>query len=203
MPMTAIGIIDYGMGNLHSVQKALQAVGTPAELVAEAGRLAHYDKLILPGVGAFGDAMASLAQRGMTAGIPAAIAAGTPLLGICLGMQLLFSESEEMGQHAGLNILPGAVRRLRVSAKVPHMGWNQVKQRVACPLFENVEDGAFVYFANSYVVVPAQGAVIAGETEYETTFASVIWHASVYGVQFHPEKSQRVGLQMLKNFVAL
>ncbi|MDZ7266276.1 MAG: imidazole glycerol phosphate synthase subunit HisH [candidate division KSB1 bacterium] len=201
--MADIGIIDYGMGNLHSVQKALQAVGAQAELVTGAGRLTEFRKLILPGVGAFGDAMNNLTARGLLPGIHAVLAAGTPLLGICLGMQLLFSESEEMGQHAGLNVLPGVVRRLRVTAKVPHMGWNQIKQRMACPLFENVADGAFVYFANSYAVHPAQPAVIAGETEYETTFASVIWHNNVYGVQFHPEKSQHVGLQMLKNFVSL
>jgi glutamine amidotransferase len=201
--MTPLGIIDYGMGNLHSVQKALQAVGAQAEFVSEARRVPEFDKLILPGVGAFGDAMNNLRERGLVEGIHEAIQRGTPLLGICLGMQILFSESEEMGRHLGLNVLPGAVCLLRVSGKVPHMGWNQIKQRLACPLFGNVEDGAFVYFAYSYVVVPEQNAVIAGETDYEITFASVIWHENVYGVQFHPEKSQRPGLQMLRNFVNL
>lgn len=201
--MTHVGIIDYGMGNLHSVQKALQTAGAQAELTAEAQRLMQFDKLVLPGVGAFGDAMNNLRERELIDAIHDAVTAGTPLLGICLGMQILFSESEEMGHHLGLNVLPGVVRLLRVSGKVPHMGWNQIHQRTACPLFENVENGAFVYFANSYVVVPAQSAVIAGETDYEITFTSVIWHENVYGVQFHPEKSERVGLQMLRNFVNL
>ncbi len=201
--MTRVGIIDYGMGNLHSVQKALQTAGARAELATAAQHLTQFDKLVLPGVGAFGDAMNNLRERGLIDGIHDLVTSGIPLLGICLGMQILFSESEEMGHHLGLNILPGVVRRLRVSAKVPHMGWNQIRQRTACPLFENVENGAFVYFANSYVVIPAQSAVIAGETDYEITFTSVIWHENVYGVQFHPEKSQRVGLQMLRNFVNL
>lgn len=201
--MTRVGIIDYGMGNLHSVQKALQTAGAQTELTAEAQRLKQFDKLVLPGVGAFGDAMSNLRERELIDAIHDAVTAGTPLLGVCLGMQILFSESEEMGHHLGLNILPGVVRRLRVSAKVPHMGWNQIQQRTTCPLFENVENGAFVYFANSYVVIPAQSAVIAGETDYDGTFTSVIWHENVYGVQFHPEKSERVGLQMLRNFVNL
>jgi len=201
--MTTIGIIDYEMGNLHSVQKALHAVGAQAKLVTQAERLAEFDKLILPGVGAFGDAMTHLRARGLCEAIRQAVSSGTPLLGICLGMQILFSESEEMGWHQGLNILPGAVRRLRVAAKVPHMGWNQVWQRAACPLFENIADGAFVYFANSYVVVPTDSSLIAGETDHEVTFPSVVWRSNVYGVQFHPEKSQRAGLQMLRNFVAL
>lgn len=145
--------------------------------------------------------MHNLQRVGMVAPIRQAVANGTPLLGICLGMQVLFSESEEMGQHDGLDLLKGAVRYLQVSAKVPHIGWNEIKIRRQTPLLSKLEGELFVYFANSFVVHPEEEQVIAGETEYEMTFPSVVSHRNVHGVQFHPEKSQRVGLKILQNFV--
>jgi len=199
--MSAVGIVDYGMGNLHSVQKAFLAVGVEAEVFSDAARLAEYDRLVLPGVGAFGDAMDNLRAQGFVEPIQAAVDRGTPLLGICLGMQVLFAESEEMGSHRGLGLLPGAVRRLRVQGKVPHMGWNQLSIRAQDPLLAGIRDGAFVYFANSYVVHPENPAVIAADTEYEVYFPSVIWRDNIHAVQFHPEKSQRTGLRILRNFV--
>jgi len=199
--MSAVGIVDYGMGNLHSVQKAFLAVGVEAEVFSDAARLAEYDRLVLPGVGAFGDAMDNLRAQGFVEPIQAAVDRGTPLLGICLGMQVLFAESEEMGSHRGLGLLAGAVRRLRVQGKVPHMGWNQLSIRSQDPLLAGIRDGAFVYFANSYVVHPENPAVIAADTEYEVYFPSVIWRDNIHAVQFHPEKSQRTGLRILRNFV--
>ena len=199
--MSLVGVIDYGMGNLYSVQKALQHLGVSNELVQEPYALGHYEKLILPGVGAFGDAMRNLQNAGMAAPIRQAVANGTPLLGICLGMQVLFSDGEEMGHHTGLGLLKGAVRCLQVSAKVPHMGWNQIKIRRQIPLLSDLPGELFVYFANSFVVYPEEEQVIAGETEYETMFPSVVSYHNVHGVQFHPEKSQRVGLKILQNFV--
>jgi glutamine amidotransferase len=199
--VSRVGIIDYGMGNLHSVQKALQEVGAESQLVSRPALLAEFDRLILPGVGAFGDAMENLRSMNLVEPIMEAIDRGIPLLGICLGMQILFTESEEMGSHKGLGVISGSVRYLRVTGKVPHMGWNQLSIRTPGPLLANIRDGAFVYFANSYVVQPDDPAVVAAETEYEARFPAVVWRENLYGVQFHPEKSQRTGLHILRNFV--
>ena len=199
--MKQVGVIDYGMGNLHSVLKALQKVGAAAELVEAPEAIGKCERLVLPGVGAFGDAMDNLRRAQLIDPILRAVEDGTPLLGICLGMQVLFSESEEMGTHRGLDILKGRVRYLRVSGKVPHIGWNEIKVRASTALLANLGERPYVYFANSYVVHPQEATVIAGETDYETIFPSVVVHKNVYGVQFHPEKSQRVGLQILRNFI--
>jgi glutamine amidotransferase len=205
--VSRIVIIDYGMGNLRSVQKAFEQVGCQAVVTADPAVAAQADKLVLPGVGAFRDCMRNLTEGGFVAPIKAHIAAGKPFLGICLGLQLLFTESEEFGRHQGLGIIPGKVVRFPDGAqeggeslKVPHMGWNRIGIRRPAPLFQGVPDGSFVYFVHSYYVVPDDPAVIATETGYGRPFCSSIWRDNVMATQFHPEKSQAVGLQMLKNF---
>jgi glutamine amidotransferase len=201
-----IVIIDYGMGNLRSVQKAFEQVGCNAVVTADPEVAAQAGKLVLPGVGAFRDCMRNLEQGGFVAPIKAHVAAGKPFLGICLGLQLLFTESEEFGRHRGLGIIPGKVVRFPDTPpggdalKVPHMGWNRIGIRRPAPLFRGVDDGSFVYFVHSYYVVPDDPAVIATETGYGATFCSSIWRDNLMATQFHPEKSQTVGLQMLKNF---
>jgi glutamine amidotransferase len=205
--MSSIVIIDYGMGNLRSVQKAFEQVGCQAVVTADPTMVARAEKLVLPGVGAFRDCMRNLTEGGFVAPIRAHIATGKPFLGICLGLQLLFAESEEFGRHPGLGIIPGKVVRFPDGAqaggevlKVPHMGWNQIRIRRPAPLYHGVPDGTFVYFVHSYYVVPDDPAVIATETGYGQSFCSSIWRDNVMATQFHPEKSQAVGLQMLKNF---
>jgi glutamine amidotransferase len=202
-----IVIIDYGMGNLRSVQKAFEQVGCQAVVTADPAVASRAGKLVLPGVGAFRDCMRNLTEGGFVAPIRAHIAAGRPFLGICLGLQLLFIESEEFGRHAGLGIIPGKVRRFPdgvveegESLKVPHMGWNRIGIRRPAPLYRGIPDGSFVYFVHSYYVVPDDPAVIATETGYGRSFCSSIWRDNVMATQFHPEKSQAVGLRMLKNF---
>jgi glutamine amidotransferase len=205
--MNSIVIIDYGMGNLRSVQKAFEQVGCHAVVTADPAVAAKAEKLVLPGVGAFRDCMRNLTDGGFVAPIKAHIDAGKPFLGICLGLQLLFTESEEFGRHQGLGIVPGRVVRFPDGArqggeslKVPHMGWNRIAIRRPAPLFRGVADASFVYFVHSYYVVPDDPAVIATETGYGRTFCSSIWRDNVMATQFPPEKSQAVGLQMLKNF---
>jgi glutamine amidotransferase len=205
--MSEIVIIDYGMGNLRSVQKAFEQVGCAAVVTADPDLAAQAEKLVLPGVGAFRDCMRNLHDGGFVAPIKAHIAAGKPFLGICLGLQLLFTESEEFGRHQGLGIIPGKVVRFPEGAqergealKVPHMGWNRIAIRRPVPLYRGVADGSFVYFVHSYYVIPDDPAVVATETGYGLTFCSSIWHDNVMATQFHPEKSQAVGLQMLRNF---
>ena len=205
--MSSITIIDYGMGNLRSVQKAFEQVGCSAVVTADPTVAARADKLVLPGVGAFRDCMRNLEEGGFVAPLKAHIAAGKPFLGICLGLQLLFTESEEFGRHRGLGIIPGKVVRFPDGAraggellKVPHMGWNRIAIRRPSPLYREVPDGSFVYFVHSYYVVPDDPAVIATETGYGGAFCSSIWRDNVMATQFHPEKSQAVGLRMLKNF---
>jgi len=205
--MSGIVIIDYGMGNLRSVQKAFEQVGCAALVTADPEVAARAEKLVLPGVGAFRDCMRNLTDGGFVAPIHAHIAAGKPFLGICLGLQLLFSESEEFGRHAGLGVIPGKVVRFAddvgasgETLKVPHMGWNRIAIRRPAPFYRGVPDGSFVYFVHSYYVVPDDPAVIATETGYGRRFCSSIWRDNVMATQFHPEKSQAVGLRMLKNF---
>jgi len=205
--MNSIVIIDYGMGNLRSVQKAFEQVGCQAVVTADPALASRADKLVLPGVGAFRDCMRNLTDGGFVAPIRAHIDAGKPFLGICLGLQLLFTESEEFGRHRGLGIIPGKVVRFPAGAqeqgdvlKVPHMGWNRIDIHRPAPLYQEVPDGSFVYFVHSYYVVPDDPAVIATETGYGQSFCSSIWRDNVMATQFHPEKSQAVGLQMLKNF---
>jgi glutamine amidotransferase len=198
-------IVDYGMANLRSVQKALEKVGHRAEISGDPNRVAEADKLVLPGVGAFRDAIAQLREAGLVGPIVDHIRAGKPFLGICLGLQLLFSKSYEDGEYPGLDLFPGEVVRFPdVSGlKVPHMGWNHLRILRPAPLLRDLPPDPAVYFVHSYSAVPADANLVAAETDYPTPFASVIWHENVYATQFHPEKSQRVGLQMLKNFADL
>ena len=195
-----IGIIDYGMGNLASVEKAFAAVGHVAQIVHTPQAITDADKLILPGVGAFGSAMENLHHMDLLGLLSAAVAEGKPLLGICLGMQLLFRESEEHGLHEGLGVFDGRVRRLPAGVKVPHIGWNQVRIARESALLEGIPDSSFFYFVQSYVVDPQDWETVVGTTYYGVTFASIVAWENTFGVQFHPEKSQDAGLRMLKNF---
>lgn len=197
-----IAIIDYGMGNLRSVHKAFEAVGRQAVVTREAKVIGNASHVVLPGVGAFGDCMANLERYGLVEPVRAAIESGKPFLGICLGLQLLFSESEEFGKHNGLEIIPGKVRRFHIdpSLKVPHMGWNQVNMQRDCPLFNGIADGSNWYFVHSYYVDPLDKQIAATMTTYGIPFVSSIWKDNIVACQFHPEKSQAVGLQLIKNF---
>jgi glutamine amidotransferase len=203
--MQRIVIVDYGMANLRSVQKAFENVGHTAEITGDPGRVAEADKLVLPGVGAFRDGIARLRDSGLAEPIVDHIKAGRPFLGICLGLQMLFTKSHEDGEHAGLNVFPGEVVRFRDmdGVKVPHMGWNQLRIRRPAPLFKDVPDGSAVYFVHSYYAVPKNAGIVATETDYPDPFTSAVWHENVMATQFHPEKSQRVGLTMLRNFAGL
>lgn len=201
-----IGIIDYGMGNLHSVQKALEYMGAETRLTNNPLVLASCNKLVLPGVGAFDDAVIGLDKRGLTAAIKDAVENKKIFLGICLGMQLLFEESLEARMAKGLNLLKGRVKKFvsKRSLKVPHIGWNQLDLRnTACPLLENIADKSYVYFCHSYYSEPDERGVIAATCDYGIDFTSVVWKDNLYGVQFHPEKSQDIGLKILDNFVKL
>jgi len=200
-----IAIIDYQMGNLRSVQKAFERGGHAAAVTADARTLAQADKLVLPGVGAFGDAIAELKRRNLVEPIRHAIEAGKPFLGICLGLQLLFDVSHEDGEHEGLGILAGEVRRFEVprEMKVPHMGWNEVHLRRRPPICAGVEDNSHFYFVHSYYVSPKDQSVIAGEASYPEPFCAVAWRDNLFATQFHPEKSQQAGLRLLKNFAEL
>jgi glutamine amidotransferase len=199
-----IAIIDYGAGNLRSVRNALDCLGVEVVTASSPDQLDGAEKIVLPGVGAFGAGMDSLRAAGFEEPIKAMAAAGTPLLGICLGMQYLFENSDEMGQHAGLGLLPGRVTRLpQNGVRVPHTGWNAVKIKRENPLLAGVPDGAHAYFVHSYYVEPADPADVLGETDYGIKFASVVAHDNLFGIQCHPEKSQRVGLRILRNFVEM
>lgn len=200
--MQPIVIVDYGMGNLRSVQKALEKVGQPAIITGDANRIAEAAKVVLPGVGAFRDAIARLHEADMVEPLVNHVRAGKPFLGICLGLQLLFSKSYEDGEYAGLDLFAGEVVRFPnvPGLKVPHMGWNQLHVRRPAPLFRDLPEEPAVYFVHSYYAVPKDAKLIATETDYPTPFTSTIWQDNVFATQFHPEKSQRVGLSMLHNF---
>jgi imidazole glycerol-phosphate synthase subunit HisH len=206
--MSNIVIIDYGMGNLRSAQKAFERVGYGARLSSDPADLGAADKLVLPGVGAFRDCIGNLRAGGFVEPLLGHVAAGKPLLGICVGLQLLFSESEEFGRHRGLGIIPGKVvrfpagmRQLGEELKVPHMGWNDLRPRRPAPILSGVEEGSFVYFVHSYYAIPDDPQVVAAETTYgDVTFCAVAWQENVMATQFHPEKSQELGLRMLENF---
>ena len=203
--MQKLVIIDYGMANLRSVQKAFEKVGHAAEISGDPNQVAEADKVVLPGVGAFRDAIARLRDSGLAEPIRRHIHAGKPFLGICLGLQLLFTKGYEDGEHLGLDVFPGEVVRFpdEPGLKVPHMGWNQLKVRRAAPHLAELPADAAVYFVHGYYVVPRDRSIIATETDYPTPFTSAIWHENVFATQFHPEKSQRVGLQILRNFAGL
>jgi len=197
-----IAIIDYGMGNLHSVSKALERLGCEAVVTSTPEEILAADGAILPGVGAFGDAMSNLRETGLEAVVKEYAATGKPLLGICLGMQLLFEESEEHGKHEGLGLLPGRVVRFQGDYKVPHMGWNELSFAQPSPLFEGLEPG-HVYFVHSYHVLPGRREDLLATTDYHQPVTAIVGRGSVYGMQFHPEKSGELGMALLGRFAAL
>jgi len=204
--MNELVIIDYGMANLRSVQKAFEKVGHTAVITSDPARIAEASKLVLPGVGAFRDAIAKLHDAGFAEPILAHIKSGRPFLGICLGLQLLFTRSFEDGEYRGLDVFAGDVVRFGdvPGLKVPHMGWNQLRhRRPDCPLLRDVPDGANVYFVHSYFAAPADPGILTSAAEYPDPFAAVVWNDNVYATQFHPEKSQQVGLTMLRNFAEI
>jgi len=200
-----IAVVDYGMGNLRSVQKGLEKVGAVARVSRDPDEILGADGVVLPGVGAFGACMANLHEYGLVDCVRAAIAQDKPFLGICVGMQLLFEESEEFGPVPGLGILPGRVVRFaaRPELKVPHMGWNQLRKCNPAPHLDGIEDGSFVYFVHSFYVAASDPTVVAATTEYDVEFAAAVHRGNLFATQFHPEKSQAVGLRILENFSRL
>ncbi len=195
-----IALIDYGMGNLGSVNKALAAVGCQAQITDDPEVILNADGVVLPGVGAFDDCMTNLMDRGLDVAVKEATSAGKPFLGICLGLQMLFDSSEEGGKVPGLGIIPGKVVRFTNDLKIPQIGWNQVQIKQQAPHLSDIPDGSWVYFVHSYYVVPEDDSVIATVTDYGYEFVSAIWKDNVFASQFHPEKSQAVGLKILENF---
>jgi glutamine amidotransferase len=195
-----VAIIDYGVGNLRSVEKAFRAAGSDAVVSDDERLLREAEALVLPGVGAFGACMSALRDRGFDTLVCERAGEGVPLLGVCVGMQMLFEESEEFGRSTGLGLLKGRVRRFSDDLRVPHVGWNQVAAKGAHPLLAGIPDQAFFYFVHSYYCEAEDWRDIVGETEYGVAYASVVARGSICGVQFHPEKSQSAGLQLLRNF---
>jgi glutamine amidotransferase len=210
-----IAIIDSGIANLRSVEKGFERVGADAKIVEDPRALRDASGIVLPGVGAFRDGITKLRDGGFVEPLFRAIEGGKPVLGICLGLHFLFSESEEFGHHQGLNIIKGRVVRfpdglasengggVRTRLKIPHMGWNQIRIERQAPIFKGIPDGGFFYFVHSYYVVPDDETVIAATTEYGRRFTSILWKDNLFASQFHPEKSQALGLQLLKNFASL
>lgn len=198
-------IIDYGMGNLRSVQKALEAVGATGEITGDPDQIRHADRVILPGVGAFADAIAELRRTGLDQAFREAVQAGKPSLGVCLGLHLLFDVSEEDGEHQGLGLLPGRVVRFRhvPGLPIPHMGWNTLDVKRPAPLLAGLGPSPSVYFVHSYHAVPDSDDVVAATASYPEPFAAMVWRENLLACQFHPEKSQAVGLAMYRNFAAL
>lgn len=200
-----IAIIDYGMGNLRSVQKAIEAVGAEAEITSGPDQVRRASHVVLPGVGAFADAMAELKRHGLDEAFREAVHAGKPCLGICLGLQLLFEKGLEDGEHAGLGLVPGTVVRFAPSPglKIPHMGWNTLRIVRPSPLFDGVGAAPSVYFVHSYHARPASRDVVSAEADYPGPFVAAIARDNLHACQFHPEKSQAIGLRMYANFVKL
>jgi glutamine amidotransferase len=205
-----IAIVDYGRGNLWSVQNGFAQVGARVQVSDDPEAIVRADAVVFPGVGAFRDCMHSLTERGLDQALREVIQAGRPVLAICVGMQVLFSESEEFGPSPGLAILEGQVRRFpepcgahTTRLKVPHMGWNQLHLLRPCPLLRGMPDGVFTYFVHSYYAVPSCAEVVVASTDYGVEFASVLWRDNLYATQFHPEKSQAWGLHILHNFATL
>ena len=202
-----IAIIDYNMGNLASVQNALAKIGAESKIVSDPDSIKKYDKVLLPGVGAFGDAMEHLCQNGMDEAVKEFVKSGKPMLGICLGMQLLFSKSLEFGEHRGLNLIPGEVvpfdeKMFNKPHKVPHMGWNELFVQKATPLFDNLSKGFYLYFVHSFHAVTSDEYII-GKTWYGYEFVSAVQNGNIFGIQPHPEKSHENGLKILRNFVQI
>ena len=217
-----ITMIDYGASNIRSAQKAFEYIGAAVELTADPEVVCKATKLVLPGVGAFGSGMAGLHQRNLPEAIQETVAKGVPFLGICVGMQLMFDESNEMGIHQGLGLMAGKVKRFPEkrsivneatpipnpqsairNLKIPHMGWNQLEPAWESPLLAGVEPGDYTYFVHSYYCDPAEATAVLAWTDYGFPFASVVQQDNIYGLQFHPEKSQAVGLQILKNYLEI
>jgi glutamine amidotransferase len=205
-----IAIIDYGMGNLRSVQKGFEKIGAEAVVTSDPQVVLQADKVVLPGVGAFRDCMRNLEQAGFVEPILRVITEGRPFLGICVGMQLLFTDSVEFGLYRGLNVIPGHVLRFpddmvvaAESLKVPQMGWNQLSFKRRPPAFADISESANVYFVHSYYVKPDNDDVVATTTDYGIEFCSAVWKDNIVATQFHPEKSQDVGLRILKNFAEM
>ena len=211
MPANHVSILDYGMANLRSVQKAFEHVGVEARLIRTSDEVRSAGRLVLPGVGAVGDALAHLREQGLDDAIRSHVASGRPFLGICLGLQMLFERCFEDGEHFGLGIVKGDCVRfevdekhsLKVPLKVPHMGWNSLRVAGESPLFAGMNDGAYAYFVHSYFVRPTDSGLVTTFTDYGGDFASSIRHGNVVATQFHPEKSQAVGLKMLENFARM
>jgi glutamine amidotransferase len=199
-----IGIVDYGMGNLRSVQKAFERVGADAQIVDQAEQIKDSCRLVLPGVGAFADAMANLRDQGLVDPIKDFVASGRPFLGICLGLQLLFDSSQEDGQHEGFGLVRGEVARFAEDSglKVPQMGWNALTWDQPHPLLAGLDQGAHVYFVHSYFAKPSDESTVATRTEYDGAFCSAVAQDNIFATQFHPEKSQGVGLKILENFAS-
>ncbi len=199
-----IAVVDYARGNLRSVQKALEHVGARAVVTRDPKTIARAEKMVLPGVGAFADCMENLRRFQLVEPIMDFLATERPFLGICLGLQLLFTESEEFGLSRGLDVIPGRVVRFPKGLKVPHMGWNALEiWKEDCPLLEGIQDGSYFYFVHSYYVVPFDLSVVATSTTYGVEYTSMVWKENLYATQFHPEKSQRLGLKILENFAKL
>jgi len=204
-----VAVVDYGRGNLRSVSKALEAVGVKVRVVQSPQEIEAAAALVVPGQGAFDDCIATLEKLRLLSAIQESILSGKPYLGICIGLQILYTESEEHGIHRGLDLIPGRVVRFHEPLKdesgnrlkIPHMGWNQVSQEsIHAPLWKDIPDNSYFYFVHSYFGVPEQQDLTAGWTEYGIPFASAISHDNLFAVQFHPEKSQKVGLTLLRNF---
>ncbi len=195
-------IVDYGAGNLRSVARAVQHAGVTPDVSTDPRALGEADAVIVPGVGAAADTMRNLRAANMVEPIREFVASGRPFLGVCMGQQALLTLSEEGGEHECLGIIPGRVRKLPAGQKVPHMGWNNVRQEAAHPIFEGIPDASYFYFVHSYVPVPDDESVVIGTTEYGVTFASVLAKDNIVATQFHPEKSGEMGLRMYANFLA-
>lgn len=200
-----IALIDYNMGNLFSVTQAFKYCGETPRIVTDAAELMKFDAAVLPGVGNFGEGMLRLRESGLAEKVIEFAGTGRPLLGICLGMQMLLGESDEAPGETGLNLIPGKVRRFpEMGLKVPQIGWNDVAfKQESVPLLAGLEDKSFFYFVHSYYVCPDDAGAVIGETEYGVRYASIIGRDNIYGCQFHPEKSQNCGLQIVKNFITL
>jgi len=200
--MGFIAIIDYGMGNLRSVEKAFEYVGHNARITSKTSDILDASHVVLPGVGGFPECMKNLSRAGLIDAVYKSIESGKPFLGICLGLQLLFTESEEFGYHKGLDVLKGRVVRFKSDdrIKIPHMGWNQIRILKSSPVLDGIPDGAFVYFVHSYYVVPDDEDVICTITDYGGEFVSSVYKDNIFACQFHPEKSHNIGLKMLNNF---
>jgi glutamine amidotransferase len=196
----AVGIIDYGVGNLRSVEKAFEATGCNAVVSSDRDELAGAERLVLPGVGAFRACMSALSESGLESLVRERVSRGVPLLGVCVGMQMLFEKSEEFGSTSGLGFLRGSVKRFPEGLLAPQVGWNQVTKPVASALLDDIEDGSFFYFVHSFFCKAEDRTDVVGETEYGSTYASVVARGNISGVQFHPEKSQSAGLKLLHNF---